>query len=291
MADKAKHITMLQRSPGYIMSMPQTDPYDSVMRYVLPTWMVYKIIRIKFLFPALALLQLLPLLPQPGALDHAAPHRPLPAQERARRPALQAELQPVGAAPLRLPGRRHSFDCLHKGKADIATGHIKTVTETGVTLESGQQLKGDIIVTATGLKLSWPAAQSSPSTAKPTTSTRSSCGRVSCCRTCPTSPTSSATQTPRGRSAPTPPPSTSAASSTTWTPTTTRPSCRGVDEKDMQDAPFLNLNSTYVKKAAHTMPKSGTVAPWKPRKNYFTDMYHAKFGDMTQGLQYFSVSS
>jgi monooxygenase len=45
------------------------------------------------------------------------------------------------------------FKALCSGKADVATGHIKTVTATGLELESGQVLDADIIITATGLKV------------------------------------------------------------------------------------------------------------------------------------------
>jgi len=55
---------------------------------------------------------------------------------------------------------------------------------------------------------------------------------------------------------------------------------------DMKDMPVLNLNSTYVLKAEGELPKAGSQKPWLPRSTYFTDMYEAKFGNITKCLKY-----
>jgi hypothetical protein len=62
---------------------------------------------------------------------------------------------------------------------------------------------------------------------------------------------------------------------------------------DVQAAPLLNLNSSYIKAAneANMLPKGGDRGPWVPRSSYFKDIWHAKFGDIATGLQFHRVSS
>lgn len=46
---------------------------------------------------------------------------------------------------------------------------------------------------------------------------------------------------------------------------------------------MMNLKSTYVIAGRDATPKAGSVAPWKPRTNYFKDFWNAKYGGM-EGL-------
>ena len=79
--------------------------------------------------------------------------RAQPAEGLRRRHPLQAELQPVG--PAHVPGPRRAT-CSRRsrhGSATIVTDQIETFTETGIKLESGEELEADLVVTATGLDL------------------------------------------------------------------------------------------------------------------------------------------
>ena len=67
-----------------------------------------------------------------------------------------------------------------------------------------------------------------------------------------------------------------------------------VDEKaGLLEVPLLNLNSSYIKAAEQerTMPKGGDRGPWIPRNSYLKDIWHAKFGDIQTGLQFYRVST
>jgi hypothetical protein len=54
----------------------------------------------------------------------------------------------------------------------------------------------------------------------------------------------------------------------------------------LKPVPLLNLSSTYLKAAAGVLPKSSTTGPWQGKSNYFIDMYHARFGNITKGLEF-----
>jgi hypothetical protein len=58
------------------------------------------------------------------------------------------------------------------------------------------------------------------------------------------------------------------------------------DPDKMTSAPMLNLSSTYIQRAVHIMPKTGTTGPWRARKHYFGDISEAKWGNMEVGLEY-----
>ena len=67
-----------------------------------------------------------------------------------------------------------------------------------------------------------------------------------------------------------------------------------VNEKEgVAEVPLLNLNSGYIKAAAEakTLPKGGDRGPWVPRSSYFKDIWFAKFGDISTGLQFNRIST
>ena len=148
---RAEHVTMLQRSPSYIMSLPAEDPSPrccaGCSRRSSPTrscagrtccsrWRIFQLSRRR---PKVM-----------KALIRKA-------QERGCRPAttstrIQAQLRPVG--PAHVPGsRRRPVRGDRDGKASVVTDRIETFTETGLELDSGARARGRLIVTATGLNL------------------------------------------------------------------------------------------------------------------------------------------
>ena len=152
LADKAGHVTMLQRSPSYVVSIPGKNPIANALRWALPTkvsgptvrWMnalmtqgIYELSRHQ---PALMRKVLIGGVKAqvPRGYDvarHFTPHY-APWDER---------LCAVRDGDM--------FKAIRKGSASVVTDHIKTFTEKGIMLESGQELEADVIITATGLEL------------------------------------------------------------------------------------------------------------------------------------------
>jgi len=152
MADRAAHVTMLQRSPSYVVSLPGRDPLARLLRRVLPTKVVYPIVRWKNVLIAMAFFQLSRRRPQlVKGLIRRSVERQLPAGydvETHFRPRYNPWDQRVCLVP-----DGDLFAVLSDGRASIMTGRIETFTETGIELTSGEELAADVIITATGLDL------------------------------------------------------------------------------------------------------------------------------------------
>lgn len=151
MTDKAAHVTMLQRSPSYIFSIPSEDGITKFLSYLLPNRWVFQLARRRNIFlqrtmfkaakrwpNALRKLLLLGVkkhLPDDFDMSHFSPN-----------------YQPWDQRLCAVPDG-DLFEAIASGKASIVTDTIKTFTEKGIQLESGVHLDADVIITATGLNL------------------------------------------------------------------------------------------------------------------------------------------
>ncbi|WP_028921221.1 flavin-containing monooxygenase [Pseudonocardia acaciae] len=152
MADTAGHVTMLQRSPSYVLSLPSVDPAAERLRRLLPTKTAYAAVRWMNMFRMMLLFQL--------------SRRKPDLVKRLLRKGLRAQL-PAGYdvdthfTPTYNPwDQRMCFvpdgdllKAIKRGRASVVTDRIERFTERGVRLTSGTELEADVIVTATGLNL------------------------------------------------------------------------------------------------------------------------------------------
>ncbi|HKY92318.1 MAG TPA: NAD(P)/FAD-dependent oxidoreductase [Nevskiaceae bacterium] len=151
MANDTAHITMLQRSPSYVYTVPGIDKVASALEGWLPARWTYAITRARNLhthrttfklarrFPKLIRRYLLSSVRKQVGRDFDMTHfepRYMPWDER------------LCAVP-----NGDLFKVLREGKASIVTDHIERFTEKGILLKSGKTLEADIIVSATGLQL------------------------------------------------------------------------------------------------------------------------------------------
>lgn len=152
MADRAEHVTMLQRSPGYIVSMPSTDPMAVALKRILPARILWPLMRWKgALMTQLSyhVSQRWPRLMK--TFVRKGVERNLPA-DYAIDPHFRPRYEPWDQRICLVPDG-DLFRALKKGTASIATDEIETFTETGIRLASGEEIEADVIVTATGLNL------------------------------------------------------------------------------------------------------------------------------------------
>ena len=151
MARDAAHVTMLQRSPTYILSLPARDTIAAALRHVLPakwTFVIARklaILRQRWLYLAAkrwpARVRNLLLLGVKKALDNSADIRHFT-------PRYNPWDERLCAVP-----DNDIFVAIRSGKASVVTDEIETFTESGISLKSGATLDADIIITATGLQL------------------------------------------------------------------------------------------------------------------------------------------
>ncbi|AOJ35429.1 flavin-containing monooxygenase [Burkholderia metallica] len=152
MADKARHVTMLQRTPTYIVSLPSEDLIANTLRKVMPHAWAYALVRRKNIAISRGIWYLCKRRPKfARRLIRFLNKRQLPngyPVDVHFNPPYDPWDQRLCAVP-----DGDLFKAIREGRASVVTDRIKTFTETGILLESGQALPADIVVTATGLNI------------------------------------------------------------------------------------------------------------------------------------------
>jgi monooxygenase len=287
MAERAEHVTMLQRSPSYVVSLPAEDPIAQALRRFLPDRIVYPIVRWKNVLLTMASFQL-----------------------SRRRPALMKQLvrkRQEGLLPagydidthftpsydpwdqrLCLVPNGDLFTALGKGTASVITDHIETFTETGIRLRSGAELQADVVVTATGLNLlalggiqlavdgreivlgetmSYKGMMLSgvPNMAFAVGYTNAS-WTLKCDLTCEYVCRLLAHMDEHGYAQCVP---------------------RNSDPA-VQPLPFIDFSSGYVQRSIEHFPKQGSKTPWRLHQNYALDIVGLRRGSVRDGAMEFS---
>ncbi|MFW9616003.1 flavin-containing monooxygenase [Aquabacterium sp.] len=152
MAKDAQHVTMLQRTPTYVMTLPAKDPIANLARKLLPADKAYAFARRKNIGLQRGIWRFCQKYPNAARriirfVNKASLPKDYPVDVHFNPPYNPWE-QRLCAVP-----DGDLFKTIKQGKASVVTDHIDTFTEGGIQLKSGQHLQADIIVTATGLNL------------------------------------------------------------------------------------------------------------------------------------------
>ena len=152
LARSAAHVTMLQRSPTYIVSRPSVDPFADKLRQRLPAKLAYALTRWRNVLRGMYIYNL--------SRKHPGKFKAFLVK------AARAELGPDHDVAKHFTPRYNPWDqrlCLapdgdfftsiREGRASVVTDEIETFTEAGIKTRSGEELAADLIVTATGLEL------------------------------------------------------------------------------------------------------------------------------------------
>ncbi len=152
LATSAAHVTMLQRSPTYIISLPGEDAIANGLRRLLPSRIAYGITRWKNVLLGMAFFglsrrrpELVKKLIRKGVQSALGPDYDVDTHFTPRYNPWDQRMCLVPDADL--------FQAIRKGRASVVTDEIRTFTEKGLELASGAELEADVIVTATGLNL------------------------------------------------------------------------------------------------------------------------------------------
>ncbi len=290
MADKAAHITMLQRSPTYMFSMPADSPLASFLKRILPESVVYRLIRWQRI------------LLQQFAFKMA---RRFPQGTRRNLIKMTKERLPEGYevgkhfAPTYNPWDQRIcvvpdddlFEAIGDGRASVVTDKVKTFTPKGIMLESGNELEADIIITATGLNVQIVGGAELAVDGKPVNL--------------------GDTFTYKGLMLSDVPNFASVFGYTnaSWTLRADLVSdyvCRLMNYMDengfveaaphnadpaMKREPFLDFSSGYVMRAVDSLPKQGDRAPWRQPQDYATDFFRLKYSKLDDGVMRFRKAS
>ena len=287
LAEKASQVTMVQRSPSYVLSQPGNDRLGKIYHSFLPGSWAAKLDRIRFLLIPYAFFYFCRYFPNAARKILAAetkrrlpPHIPVD-------PHFKPSYNPWEQRLCLCPDADF-YKGLRKGKCDIVTGTIKTITDKGILMDSGETLEFDTIVTATGLKIFLAGGIQFSVDGKPITVGEKFMWKGIMLQDLPN------TAFVVGYTN---------ASWTLGAEATAQLVVRLMNDmkkngyvaavprlqnpEDMPSTPFLNLNSTYIKKGLKEMPKVGAVGQWKPRVNYFLDLKEARWGDIVSDLEFF----
>ena len=151
MAESAKSVTMLQRTPTWMGAGPRQDPWNRRFLKVLPEKWAYRLTRWKNIMLRSYFFN----------LSRRKPEKLRQMLSDMTRQHLGANYDPKHFEPPYNPWQQRLclvpdgdlFDAINDGKAKVVTDHIAGFDATGVKLESGDHLPADIVITATGLRL------------------------------------------------------------------------------------------------------------------------------------------
>ena len=286
MTDKAAHVTMLQRSPTYIVARPGKDAIANWLYAKLPERLAHTLARWKNI-----LLQMY--------FYNAARNKPEAAKQRIIELA-QAELGPdvdiSHFTPRYNPWDQRLclvpdgdlFKAIRDGKASVVTDEIETFSQTGLKLRSGNELPADIIVTATGLVVKLMGGMElvvDGRTVNPGAALNYKGMMLS--------------DVPNLAS-------TFGYTNASWTlkaDLIAEYLCRILSKMDRDGYAYCTprntdlsmtadatppLSSGYMQRAKDMLPKQGSKRPWKLYQNYAKDMVSLRFGSIDDGVLVFT---
>ena len=286
MAETATHVTMLQRTPSYILSIPREDAVATGLKKLLGEDRAYPLIRRKNIaqqrttwlftqkFPGAARKVLrwlnVKMLPEGYAVDEHFNPPYNPWDQRLC-------LVPDGDL----------FRTIRDGRASIVTDRITTFTERGILLESGEELEADVIVTATGLNLQLAGAMDLSVDGRPVRFPDTVVYRGMMLSGVPNFCMAIGYTN---------------ASWTLKVGLLCEYFCRllghmdahGHDtawaeaDPDMPTRPLLDFEAGYVKRSLEQLPKQGPAAPWVMSMNYHDDRRLLRSGEVADEHLHFS---
>jgi cation diffusion facilitator CzcD-associated flavoprotein CzcO len=287
MADKAAHVTMLQRSPTYILTLPAQDAIANFLRRILPAKAAYWLTRWKNVFLAMLVFQLSRRRPEfvkklirHGVRTHLGPKYDVDTHFKPSYNPWQQRLCLVPDADL--------FNAIRQGKASVVTDHIDSFTEKGIRLKSGQALEADIIVTATGLNLLALGGMQIVVDRQDVDFARELSYKGMMLSDVPNLAVALGYTN---------------ASWTLKADLTSEYVCRLLNYMDrhgytecrphnsdptVKPEPFIDFSSSYVLRSIDKFPKQGSKAPWRLYQNYALDILTLRFGKLDDGAMRFS---
>ena len=154
MAEKAAHVTMLQRTPTFIAAVPKTHELAIQLRALdIPEEWTHEILRRAYIEQFNELTRMCQETPEEARQFLLGEMRPLLPEgyevEKHFNPGYRPWQQRIAVVP-----DGDIFTAISEGRASVVTDTIDTFTETGIRTSSGEELEADIVVSATGFNLS-----------------------------------------------------------------------------------------------------------------------------------------
>ncbi|TKY89741.1 hypothetical protein EX895_001526 [Sporisorium graminicola] len=282
LAGKTKHVTLVQRSPSYVVAISPNDPIANLVQKTLPERLASFVIRQKNVARIYAFYHFARTFPRlTRGLITVGAARLLP-KDTPVEPHFTPKYAPWDQRVCLSPDGDF-FKAFRDGHASVATGIIKTIEENQIMLDTGDKIHADIIVTATGLKLQsgggvrvivdgeevhinqkfvWRGCmiEDVPNYAFVMGYTNASWTLGADC-------TAHAVVRLLSHLAET-------------NQKVVRPEMSDLNQ--VVEESIMDMSSTYVAKGRSSLPKVATTGPWKRRTNYWIDMWTAKHATFDQ---------
>jgi monooxygenase len=287
LAKEAAHVTMLQRSPTYVVARPSVDGNAAWLRRYLPAGIAHGLTRWKNVLMGMYFFNLCRRDPARakalilGAVTRAlGPDFDVATHFTPRYNPWEQRLCLVPDGDL--------FAAILQKRASVVTDQIETFTETGLRLRSGVELPADLVVTATGLKLKTLSGLAITVDGKAVDAAKSFTYKGMMYSDVPNFASSFGYTN---------------ASWTLKADLTCAYVCRllnhmaktgarictpRVRDADMGAEPWVDFSSGYFQRASGQLPKQGTKKPWKLHQNYVRDLFAMRFNSIEDDAMEFS---
>ena len=283
LAKTAASVTMLQRSPTYIVALPAVDGIARWLRRKLPSELAYDVTRWKNVALGMAFFNFCRRFP-----------------ERAKKLIVGGVRKSLGPdfdvdthfTPTYHPWDQRLclvpdgdlFESLKSGRAKVVTDHIETFTETGLVLRSGKKLDADLIVTATGLKLQLAGGVQLTVDGRLVNVGKTMNYKGTMLSDVPNFAV------------------TLGYTNASWTlkcDLVCEYVCRLLNHMDREgyrqcvprmkeiggaEEPLMNFSSGYIQRSLDQLPKQGSKAPWRLYQNYLLDLFGLRYGAVDDGV-------
>jgi len=285
---KARHVTMLQRSPTYIVSIPKQDLMLKALYSVLPNTWVGRFARMRNLFLEEFYYKVLTKNPEKGKkLIRKEMDKILsPSIDRKH---FTPKYDPWNQRLCTVPDG-DLFHALNDGSASVITDKIETFTPKGICLASGEYLEADIVISATGLNLAIMPGIEVEVNNKPISLSDKMFYRGIMLEDVPNFGM------------------VFGYTNSSWTLKsdmvskyicrvinhmhgTQKSICVPVDTENVEKEPFLNLNSGYVQRAQQNIPKQGMKEPWRLDQGYKKDKKNMRNLKIEDGVLQFNEAT
>jgi cation diffusion facilitator CzcD-associated flavoprotein CzcO len=287
MAETAAHVTMLQRSPTYIVARPAEDPLANKLRRRVPVRLAYAATRWKNVALGMFFYQLCKRRPERAKAMILQGVRALLGPDYDVGKHFTPRYNPWDQRLCLVPDA-DLFRAIRRGEVSVVTDEIETFTETGIRLKSGGELQADLIVTATGLVLQALGGMtlSVDGRAIDPADTLAYKGMMY-------------SDVPNFAVV-------SGYTNASWTlkaDLVCQYVCRllnhmqrkglrqctpRVDDPTMGRLPWVDFSSGYIQRAIDKFPKQGTRRPWRLHQNYALDLLSLRYGSIRDKAMVFS---
>lgn len=287
LAKKAAHVTMLQRSPSYVVAKPHQDRVANWLRKRLPEKYAYGITRWKNVLYTMFMYWFCRVQPDRAkALIVGEARKRLGEEfdvETHFTPRYDPWDQRVCLAP-----NGDLFRTIRSGRASVVTDEIDTFTERGVRTRSGNELEADLVITATGLELKFLGGVDVEVDGAPVDLPETFAYKGMMCSGVPNMALSLGYTN---------------ASWTLKSDLTAEYVCRllnymdergyayccpRADDLSIEAESMLALDAGYVQRGRHKFPKEARTAPWRLHQNYALDLLALRYASVKDKAMQFT---